>query len=81
MKCCQNLNTNEVKRVSDKSAANLVANKNWAYCPKKVWKEQVRDAVKIIPVVEPVTAEEVVVKKEKKAKVSGRQFAKNHGEN
>lgn len=41
MKCVKNNTTNEIKRVSDTHAEELV-NKGWAYIPKKEWKETVR---------------------------------------
>ncbi len=41
MKCVKNINTGEIKRVTDTHAEDLVK-KGWAYIPKKEWKETVR---------------------------------------
>jgi hypothetical protein len=38
MKCVKNTSTNEVKRVSNEAAERLVANGNYAFCPKSEWK-------------------------------------------
>lgn len=45
MKCIQNLNTGEIRRVTDKEAKRLKAsgqvmtnNSPWVYAPKKFWK-------------------------------------------
>jgi len=40
-------NHKEIKRVSDKEAHNLVTPFNdWSYCPKHVWKTEVRGPIK-----------------------------------
>ena len=84
MKCVKNLSTQEIKRVSDERAADLVANKGWSFTSKKEWKTSVRDVV-VIPVkIEAPAAElgtETPVEPVKKQKVQGRQFAKRTGEN
>ena len=41
MKCIKH--GEQIKRVSDEQAFEMVANKGWAYCPKSEWKEKVRD--------------------------------------
>ena len=50
MKCVKNIQTGQVRRVSDHSAENLVgpAGTNhpssfFVYCPKSEWKKKVRD--------------------------------------
>jgi hypothetical protein len=39
MKTIKNLVSNEIKRVEDKTAMNLVDNKIWKYVPKSDWKK------------------------------------------
>jgi len=36
----------KIKRVRDETAFDMVANKGWNFCPKKEWKENVRDGNK-----------------------------------
>ena len=76
MKCV--VKNSVIKRVSDTQAAELVS-KGWAFTNKKLWKEQVRDAVKIVPVVVEASSEPTT--EVKKKKVQGRQLAKSKGEN
>ena len=40
MKCVQNKDTGEVRRVSDLTATKLVINEPWRYVRKDVWKAQ-----------------------------------------
>ena len=40
MKCVQNKDTGEVRRVSDLTAMKLVINEPWRYVRKDVWKAQ-----------------------------------------
>ena len=40
MKCVKNLSTNEIKRVSDDRAVELVSMGKWNFAPKKEWKAQ-----------------------------------------
>ena len=78
MKC--NKKDNIIKRVADNIAADLVANKGWAFTSKKDWKMNVRDVVVAkVEVVPEVAAEVPVV--EKKKKPQGRQLAKKTGQN
>jgi len=37
---------NEIKRVSNEEADNLVSNFGWKFVPKQVWKESVRNQPK-----------------------------------
>ena len=41
MKCVKKDKT--IKRVSDKEAARMVQDQGYEYCPKKEWKEKIRD--------------------------------------
>ena len=77
MKCVKKYEI--IKRVSDNIAADLVANEEWAYCSKKAWKMEVRDAVKIKDKVDVVVCP--VIEETKKPKVQGRQRQKQLGEN
>jgi len=49
MKCVQNQINGKIVRVSDKDAEKLVnnlkgkPNSRWQFCPKHLWKKQVRD--------------------------------------
>lgn len=36
----------KIKRVRDETAFDMVDNKGWNFCPKKEWKENVRDGNK-----------------------------------
>lgn len=51
MKTIHNTLTDEIKRLDDSKAENLVGvfNSNWRYVPKKEWKEKVRDVKKTEP--------------------------------
>jgi len=42
MKCIQNLETMEVKRLSDKEALIFVEEKGWVYIAKSVWRAQLQ---------------------------------------
>lgn len=55
----------DIKRVSDEIAIDMI-NKGWAYVPKKVWKENVRDYRE--PVKEKIEKVEKIERKEKKSK-------------
>ena len=46
MKCVKNIVTDQVKRISDDDAYKLVSKGDWAWCPKKEWKNNVRGPVK-----------------------------------
>lgn len=44
MKCIQNTKTQEIKRVEDKAAEDIIlAENNWIYIPKSIWKSKIRD--------------------------------------
>lgn len=43
MKCIQNKTTDEIVRVSNERASQLVETKAWAYTSKSKWKRLVRD--------------------------------------
>ncbi len=49
MKTIRNTKTGEIKRVDDKDANNMVKTKwqGWEYCPKSLWKTEVRGSVKV----------------------------------
>lgn len=65
MKCVANLITKEIKRVSNDMAEKLVntndtpINNSWMYCPKCIWKEKVRDAVKATPIKPTIPASDI----------------------
>lgn len=69
MKCVKNVETGEVKRLSEEMATFRVNSGLWKFCPKKEWKET---RVALPPVVESVVNEnkettvEIVKKSEKK---------------
>jgi hypothetical protein len=82
----------EIKRVSDKTAEDLVANKGFSYCQKKEWKTAVRDVVKekkttliVVDTSQNLSKEEMEVATTllapEKKKISGRQRQKQLGEN
>jgi hypothetical protein len=60
MKCI--INGNEVRKVSNEQAAEMVT-KGWAYCPKHIWKEQIRDKKEAVA---PAVAEKQAEKEEVK---------------
>jgi len=73
MKCI--INGEEIRKVSNQQAVDMVKN-GWAYCPKKLWKEKVRDKVKIKEAEKTENTEknkEVKVESEIKDKPSKRQ--------
>lgn len=81
MKCIFNHITNEIKRVSEERADELVA-KGWTFCSKKRWKMEVRDIVKVAAVEAVIEqALEAPVTVPEKKKVQGRQRMKKLGEN
>jgi len=43
MKTVRSVKTSEIKRVRNEEADILVKNKDWKYCQKSLWKENVRD--------------------------------------
>lgn len=43
MKCIQNLSNNEIKRVSDAWASELVYSNKWKFIKRSLWKAEVRD--------------------------------------
>ena len=49
MKTIRNTKTGEIKRVDDKDANNMVSAswQGWEYCPKSLWKTEVRGSVKV----------------------------------
>ena len=49
MKTIRNTKTGEIKRVDDKDANNMVSStwQGWEYCPKSLWKTEVRGSVKV----------------------------------
>lgn len=67
MKCVKN--NNEVRRVSDAVATELVA-KGWSFCGKQEWKKAVRDVKKPEPKAEVTETAPKEPKAEKKTKKS-----------
>jgi hypothetical protein len=45
-KCIKHTISDEVKRVNEFEASTLVHKGTWQYIPKKIWKKEVRDAIK-----------------------------------
>ena len=45
MKCIKSPTGDKITRLSDERSEFLVRNEGWTYCPKKEWKEKVRDVV------------------------------------
>lgn len=59
----------EYKRVSDKTADEMVSFKGWSFCPKQEWKQNVRDVGKPAPETLPgKKPQETPVKKKKTKK-------------
>jgi hypothetical protein len=81
MKCVSK--DNEIKRVSNENAEDLVNNKGWSFCSKKCWKLEARNIKQVKEVVIPAFSEETTEVKvvEKKKRVSGRQREKTLGNN
>lgn len=65
---------NEIKRVSDDDAENRVKNQGYEYCPKNVWKENVRNVAPKAPKVE---GDKPTKKKGKKLSRSEKRDLKN----
>jgi hypothetical protein len=78
MKCVQNPQTKEIKRVSDTIATDLAA-KGWVFVGKQTWKKLVRD-VKVEKKVEEPKADESAKEKPKKAKGNPKGKAKKQAE-
>lgn len=57
MKTIKNILTEEIKRVPDKKAFQMVSNKGWSFCPKKEWKA-IRDKNKKRPEEKPKKSKE-----------------------
>ena len=69
MKTIRNTKTGEIKRVDDKDANNMVGTswQGWEYCPKSLWKTEVRGSVKVeSKKVEKTTSENLSDKKVRK---------------
>ena len=76
MKCVKNLNTNEVKRVSDKSAEYITSRQGtpvWKFCPKSEWK-----ALRIQPVAPIVHTDEQKQEQARKADKRKQEKAKKN---
>ena len=67
MKCVKNLNTDEIKRVTEDRASSMVNLGTWKYVPKSEWK-----AVRVLP---PVVVPEAAPKESQEQK-KARQFTK-----
>jgi hypothetical protein len=48
VKCIRNINTKEVRRVSNEQAERQVATNNWMFCPKSDWKALRVNPVEVI---------------------------------
>jgi hypothetical protein len=48
MKCIRNINTKEVRRVSNEQAERQVSTNNWMFCPKSDWKALRVNPVEVI---------------------------------
>ena len=49
MKCVMNNESKEIRRVAEDIATNLVSTNRWKFIGKELWKKEVRNLTKIVP--------------------------------